>query len=124
MELYRTLLPRARDSVLRPIFRDVDIALFQERAICRVELHVTAGSVAAAQNLPEEPFAPMELVAVVRPSIVGIAWFAHCQIGYAHTGISLPLKPDPRRQCVWFGPTSSSRRDRNSLRIGEVFDLL
>jgi hypothetical protein len=30
----------------------------------------------------------------------------------------------PRCQCFWFGPTSSSRRDRNSLRIGEVFDLL
>ena len=37
---------------------------------------------------------------------------------------AMPLKPDPRRQCFWFGPTSSSRRDRNSLRIGEVFDLL
>jgi hypothetical protein len=36
----------------------------------------------------------------------------------------MPLKPDPRRQCFWFGPTSSSRCDRNSLRIGEVFDLL
>jgi hypothetical protein len=35
-----------------------------------------------------------------------------------------PLKPDPPRQWFWFGPTSSSRRDRNSLRIGEVFDLL
>jgi uncharacterized SAM-dependent methyltransferase len=22
----------------------------------------------------------------------------------------MPLKPDPRRQCFWFGPTSSSRR--------------
>jgi hypothetical protein len=29
-----------------------------------------------------------------------------------------------RRQCLWFGPTSWSRRDRNSLRIGEAFDLL
>ena len=37
---------------------------------------------------------------------------------------AMPLKPDPRRQCFWFGPTSSSRRDRNSLRIGEAFDLL
>jgi hypothetical protein len=35
-----------------------------------------------------------------------------------------PLKPDPRRQCSWFGPTSSSRRDRNSLRVGEVFASL
>jgi hypothetical protein len=37
---------------------------------------------------------------------------------------AMPLKPDPRRQWFWFGPTSSSRRDRNSSRIGEVFDLL
>ena len=37
---------------------------------------------------------------------------------------AMPLKPDPRRQCFWFSPTSSSRCDRNSLRIGEVFDLL
>jgi hypothetical protein len=36
----------------------------------------------------------------------------------------MALKPDPRRQCFWFGPTSSSSRDRNSLRIAEVFDLL
>jgi hypothetical protein len=38
--------------------------------------------------------------------------------------LPMPLKPDLWRQCCWFGPTSSSRRDRNSLRIGEVFDLL
>src|SRR6266849_7093343 len=25
---------------------------------------------------------------------------------------AMPLKPDPRRQCFWFGATSSSRRDR------------
>ena len=30
---------------------------------------------------------------------------------------------DLARQCFWFGPTSSSGRDRNNLRIGEVFDL-
>jgi hypothetical protein len=36
----------------------------------------------------------------------------------------MPLKPDPARQCFWSGPTSSSKRDRNNLRIGEVFDLL
>jgi hypothetical protein len=29
-----------------------------------------------------------------------------------------------RRSRQGFGPTSSSSRDRNSLRIGEVFDLL
>jgi hypothetical protein len=34
------------------------------------------------------------------------------------------MRQDPLRQWFWFGPTSSSRRDRNSLRIGEVFDLL
>jgi hypothetical protein len=37
---------------------------------------------------------------------------------------SLTRPLDPRRQCSWFGPTSSSRRDRNSLRIGDVLDLL
>jgi len=33
---------------------------------------------------------------------------------------SKDTEPDPRRQRFWFGPTSSSRRDRNSLRIASV----
>ena len=41
----------------------------------------------------------------------------------------LRTRPTPGRmqrvaQCVWFDPFSWSSRERNSFRIGEVFDLL
>jgi len=36
----------------------------------------------------------------------------------------ISLKPDRPLQCFWFGPINSLSRERNSLRIGELFDVL
>jgi hypothetical protein len=47
-----------------------------------------------------------------------VLWYAK------RKNIRVPLKVAPLRQCFWFGPTSSSSRERNSLRTVELFALL
>jgi len=42
----------------------------------------------------------------------------------AQVGSAVALNPDRPLQCLWFGPISSLRRERNTLSIGELFEVL